>query len=292
MLKEFRKNCSYVFIYELQQLAILSIAIVILMAWNPWGLDSLLQVFLICIPLLFSAPVGYFIVSCLVFHFFNPTHHTSVMTLTLLVLFGILFGFVHSQLVHFCSHNLFRPKWVNRFLGEILSLQFFGTFLGFTVLHLEHHAYADDRTKDPHSNEGEGFFRFFIKLTQTMAIGFEKIYFKHHGQRINSKKEWMKYKRLVPTRCFSRAVFLILLLGPVGFLFFFLPSMLSNYWVFGHLNYYSHLRKEDGTVEILNLNKKLSHKILNIFTLGAYNHANHHKAPNFIFSVRSKKVES
>ena len=291
MIREFRKNNKYLVTYELKQLAFMSLLVFLFTIWNPWELQSLSKVFLISIPLLFSAPIGYFVTTSLLFFYFNPADGFDITDSCVLAILGICFGLVHSQLVHFCSHNLLRPKWINRVLGEVLSLQFLGTYLGFTVLHLEHHTYADDLVLDPHPNQAEGFYRFFVKLTKTMAVGFKKIYFKHHADKPETQKIWLVYKYILPTRCFSRVVFLILLLGPSGFLFFLLPSMIANYWVFGHLNYYSHLRKPDGTVEILNLDQKVHHKILNYFTLGAYNHADHHKFPAAMNPSLAKKVK-
>jgi len=288
MLRQFRQDSSYIVAYELKQLMVVSSAIAVLVWWNPWGMTDLPRLFLLCVPLLFSGPVGYLFTAMGVFAYLRPESGFDSITAGSLCLAGVSFGLAHSQLVHFCSHNLLRPRWLNRALGEVLSLQFFGTFLGFTVLHLEHHAFADDLVQDPHPNEGEGFYRFFIRLSRTMASGFKKIYFKLHGQTPAGSEQWRRYSLLVPTRCFSRAILFLLLLGPEGFLFFLLPSMISNHWVFGHLNYYSHLRKPDGTVEILNLNQTLFHKLLNLLTLGAYNHANHHQAPNALYPPQRK----
>ncbi|MCE3012804.1 MAG: fatty acid desaturase [Proteobacteria bacterium] len=282
MLKQFRKNKSYLVISELQHLLLMSSAIAILSFWNPWNYQSIPMLILLCVPLIFSGPLGYLVTGALVYKYFSPPFLQE--STAFLVLGGFFYGLVHSQVVHFCAHWLLRPRWLNRLLGEILSMQFFGTFLGFTIVHLEHHAHADDLSLDPHPNQAEGFFNYAIRLHGTMALNFKRLYFNLHGTTQDTERLWKTYLFLRPTRLFSRVIVLLLALGPKGFLFFLLPSMLLNHWVFGHLNYYSHIRKPDGTVDIQNLNQKTLHKVLNFFTLGAYHHADHHRSPNSFFS--------
>jgi len=286
MFKDFRNNKYYLLTSELQHLFLMSCAFVLFSIWNPWNYESLLKVILLCIPFLFSGPGGYVVTGTLVAYYFSPS--VSLESTPFVVIGGIIYGLIHSQLVHFCAHGLLRPRWLNRILGEILSIQFFSTFLGFTVVHMEHHAHADDLTLDPHPNYAEGFLNYFTRLHRTMATSFKRMYFNIHSTSPETERQWKMYLLLRPTRHFSRVIVLLLALGPSGFLFFLLPSMIVNHWVFGHLNYYSHLRGPDGTVEIQNLNKKFLHKLLNVFTLGAYNHADHHRRPNSFFTPRAK----
>lgn len=280
----FRRKKSYLVTSEMQHLFVLLGAIVALSIWNPWGYSSLLTLYAICLPLIFSGPIGYALTTIVVaWHYPTTTHAASIFVLVGL---GLGYGLLHSQLVHFCAHNLLRPRWLNRVLGEFFSLQFFSTFLGFTVVHLEHHAHADDLELDPHPNVGEGFLRYFVRLNATMAASFKRMYFSLHGSSPETEKLWRMYLRFRFVRHYSRALFFLLVLGPSGFLFFLVPSMLINHFIFGHLNYFSHLRRPDGTVVIQNLNQKRLHRLLNVFTLGAYNHGHHHQRPDLFFPTK------
>ena len=282
MLRKFRDFKFYLLKYEFSHLLILSLGIFIFSALNLWHFKSFSLLFLICSPLLINGPIGYLVMTGLVFHFLIPESSLShLYSNGLLMVLGICTGFCHMQIVHNSSHHLFKPRWLNRIIGELCSIQFFGTFLGFTVLHMKHHSYADHLDFDPHPNLGSGFFPYVKKLSFTMKESFKKEYFTNHGQSLLTKRIWIIYCLLIPIRHYLRALFLLIFFGPIGFLFFMVPSLIANHWIFAHLNYYAHLRQDDGNVEILNLNKKFSHRILDFLTIGAYHHANHHKNPNY-----------
>lgn len=76
-----------------------------------------------------------------------------------------------------------------------------------------------------------------------------------------------------------RLLFWFLLLGPVLFLAFYLPSFVTVALVNAHFNYATHRPREDGTVEILNLNHNFLYHFLNFCGHGFYFHKNHHLKP-------------
>jgi stearoyl-CoA desaturase (delta-9 desaturase) len=76
-----------------------------------------------------------------------------------------------------------------------------------------------------------------------------------------------------------KLVFWFLLFGPTGFVFFFIPSFISYFLGFGHLNYISHLPDQDGHIRIKDHRDGWYYKVMNVITSGGYFHKSHHEKP-------------
>ncbi|MCR9203363.1 MAG: hypothetical protein NXH75_02220, partial [Halobacteriovoraceae bacterium] len=73
-----------------------------------------------------------------------------------------------------------------------------------------------------------------------------------------------------------RQVILWLVLGPTLYFSFYFVAVASNIAILAHINYYCHQKREDGSVEVVNLDHNLYYKFANFVTSGGYYHKNHH----------------
>src|SRR5262249_50620715 len=92
----------------------------------------------------------------------------------------------------------------------------------------------------------------------------------------------------------SNLVFWYLLVGPVGFLFFYVPSYITNHLLFSHINYYAHPKDESGQTTPGNLDHNLYYNAANALWFGIYYHDNHHRKPQLFnpkYMPASKRAE-
>lgn len=197
-----------------------------------------------------------------------------------LVVLGIYFGMVAVQLIHNCAHKSFKPRWLNRILGELLAIHLLSGFPSFAILHLEHHRHADHPELDPHPNEDLTFSQYLFSIKGKLKRHFRRAFFERWGHLPNAEKIWGAQQLLLPLNRVLRAWILLLLFGPVGFVLILIPSFIANHLTFAHINFYTHAKREDGTVEILNLDHNWLYKFLNLVMIGGYFHKNHHLAPS------------
>ena len=211
---------------------------------------------------------------------FSTLDSISVSSIVLSVIAGLYVGIWSNVLIHNASHQMIKPRWLNRLVGELTGLQVLSGFPGFAVLHMEHHIHSDDHDLDPHPNlPGQTFWQYIDGTRQRLRQTFSRMYqqtWKNHPEYWGS---WKKVKWLLPLNRFLRAAFLLLLLGPREFTFFFITSHVTTQLAFAVINYYSHERQPQGHVEIKNLDHNWIYWILNRGFAGAFYHRNHHLNP-------------
>ena len=76
-----------------------------------------------------------------------------------------------------------------------------------------------------------------------------------------------------------RVTLWFLLLGPVYFMLFYIPSQLASMLLYTHFNYFTHLPDENGNYVPANCDNRGLIRILNALTFNAYYHKNHHDNP-------------
>lgn len=197
----------------------------------------------------------------------------------LLTIGGIYFGMLHTALIHNCAHNNFKPRFLNRILGEILSLHMMSGYPGFVIIHLQHHKHADNSELDPHPNDNLTYWQYLNGLKKNLKKSFLRLYTETWGNDEESLKIWAWVRYLLPLNRILRAFLILLLFGPVGFSFFYIPSYISSQLTYAHVNYYTHARQEDNSVKIINMNHNIIYKVLNKVLIGIYFHKNHHDKP-------------
>jgi fatty acid desaturase len=236
--------------------------------------------FLALTPLLFNSIIGLiFVAVAAVALFANYYENLPTAILFTLPIAGIYFGMLAVQLIHLAAHQNFRPRWLNRVVGEILSIHLLSGFPSFVVLHLLHHQNPDDPELDPHPNGDLSFLAYFLSIKGKLRSHFAKRFFLLWGESPRTRFIWNLGQILLPLHRVMRAAILLAVGGPVGFTLFFLPSFIANHLTFAHINYFTHERQEDGSVRIVNLNHNWLYRGLNILMLGGYLHRNHHEAP-------------
>jgi fatty acid desaturase/peroxiredoxin len=93
-------------------------------------------------------------------------------------LLGLLF-FYSIIIIHCCSHDDLTPsRRLNAFIGELLSAPNLFMFREFTALHVMHHAFTNDETRDPHwVRPGEGWIHYVVtQYPRLVAFTFSEEY--------------------------------------------------------------------------------------------------------------------
>lgn len=205
---------------------------------------------------------------------------------------GFVFGLIIATAFHNASHGNIKPRFLNTVIGEFCGAFTLDGMRNFRVGHMLHHIHADDLELDPHPPHGLTFFEFIkVSKDRTIAV-LIKEYFKHHGDtpesHENIKRQLLSYKIGVVLKL----TFWFLLFGPTLFLIFYIPSFLSYFFGFAHLNYISHKCDFDGDSEVLNHDGGVFFSVMNILTSGGYYHKNHHKYPQLYNPSRLDKLKS
>lgn len=280
MIQEFKKDPYFLSRYYMISSVVFLILIVLSVGFLGHDYQpTYLYWILALVPLIISNFLGVVFSSLLsmgIFLYFRPAEVTPWTSL--LVLVGIYIGMLNVPLIHNCAHNQFRPRWLNRVLGELLSVHLMSGFPGFAFLHLRHHQYADDDHQDPHPNGNLTFWQYLNGLKKRLASAYKRNYFDQWGDTQMSRRHWKIFATLVPVGRVLRSLMILTLLGPKLFVFFYVPSFIANQLTYAHINYYCHQKQADGSVAIVNMNHGF-YKVLNFLLLGIYFHKTHHWHP-------------
>lgn len=215
---------------------------------------------------------------------------TSLLATLGLIAAGVYVGIWSNVLLHNASHNTIKPAWLNRAVGELSGLQVLSGFPGFAVLHMEHHRHSDDDELDPHPNfAGETLWGYINETRGRLRAAFGRMYRESWGHRPEYLASWKKIKFLLPLNRSLRAAFLLALLGPAGFTLFFITSHVTTQLSFAVVNYYSHRRRDDGTVEVRDLDHNWAFWILNRGFAGAFYHGSHHRNPKLFNPMKLRR---
>jgi fatty acid desaturase len=196
-----------------------------------------------------------------------------------LIPLGVIFGLVVSTAFHNASHQNIKPRWLNTVVGELAGAYTLEGMRNFRVGHMLHHRHTDDPALDPHPPAGQTFWRFLVTSKARTIACLTTLYLQSHGDTPASRRNVRWQLAAFHLSSALKLVFWLLLLGPVIFGAFFVPSFLAYVLGFGHLNWISHLDDSDGTVRIKNLNGSAYYRVMNLITSGGYHHANHHRQP-------------
>ena len=197
-----------------------------------------------------------------------------------LMLLGIYVGGLSAVWIHNATHHSFPNKFLNSVCGNMAGMHQLWSFSGWRLIHLVHHHYSDDVEHDPHPPRGRTFGRFVLDMFVQSSFTISRRYREHWKEH---RARTLILQRVTMIMLLTMASLLLimwyLLLGPVGFLFFYLPSLAFNHWFFASINYYCHPADENGVTAATNLTKGLYYKIANQIWHGIYYHGNHHRKP-------------
>ena len=199
-----------------------------------------------------------------------------------LVLFPIALylGHFSAVLLHNAVHNCFKPLWLNPVIGEICAMQQLSAgFPVFKLVHYQHHIHSDDLVKDPHPSVGYSFWGYIDAVRPMVMERLKAIYLENWGDTEQSQRIWTLNLVLLFVCRFLKTLFWFALLGPKLFALVFVPSYISYIYLFASFNYFTHHEKNDGSVEILNLDNNWYFKFCNRTLFGVFYHKNHHLKP-------------
>lgn len=203
----------------------------------------------------------------------------SLWPLVLLPL-GLVIGVKTPVLIHNCVHGNLKTQFHNQVAGELAGLYVWLGMAAFELNHRMHHVHSDSDL-DPHNPHKKSFIPFFFANNFGGTTPVLKQYLKFHGDTAQNRRLFALIVFLHFLGVPMRAGVWFLLLGPVWFLTFFMPSYLFHMFVFAHINFVTHETLEDGRVEVYNLDSNIYYKFVNYFGNGVYYHKNHHDNPSF-----------
>lgn len=206
-------------------------------------------------------------------------HIFSPFTISPIDLFIFLFAFFFAGLsavfIHNAVHLNFRPRWLNRLVGEIMGVHQLYGFLGWQTAHLIHHKYPDNPQFDPHPPGNQNFLEFAMSMQKNLKMCLSRIYFSTWTENEKFQKIWKKKNFFAALGMLLKLIFWFLILEPKFFLIWFVPSYLLNVLFFAHFNFSTH-RPSNGETVILNLDQGWYFKLINLLLFGIYYHRNHH----------------
>lgn len=282
MFKKFLNDRLFMLNYAITNFLYLSIICLFMLLYsNTWTTLPLFMIWifgliLFVLPnfsLIFLSSIYY-----VVLFYFTP--HTSYShNLILLIPLGLYCGTLSAAIMHNSSHNSIYPKWTNRIWGEFCGILQISGFAGWYVAHMLHHGNPDHPEKDPHPPGELTFIQFANSMGTMMKKALTDKFFYQMGDTNLTRQIWLWVAILSPVNRFLRVFFILLLLGPSGFIFFYVPFKLANTLIYADFNYRTHRPQDSGGYEIININHNGWYKFLNMISCGSYFHKNHHKSP-------------
>jgi fatty acid desaturase len=217
----------------------------------------------------------------------------------LLIPFGIYAGGLSAVFIHNATHGSFPARWLNSLAGYICGVHQLWGFMGWKLIHLLHHMYSDQMDHDTHPPKGLTFWQFGRRM---FVYSSQAVSRRYRDQWGNSAATCFLQSANLTIFWAMAAVNLVLwymVLGPVGFAFFYVPSYLTNHLLFVDINYTAHPENpHTGDTAAANLNHNWYYKIANALWFGIYFHGNHHRRP-LLFNprhmqevIRKPKAES
>ncbi|HVI03673.1 MAG TPA: fatty acid desaturase [Enhygromyxa sp.] len=192
-----------------------------------------------------------------------------------------------SVFIHNCSHGNF-PKSINRLVGELCGIVVLTRYASWEIIHRRHHKYSDDPIRDPHpiTPEAAGYWPFLWRTIVNVETQLQRQFYELHGDTPENRKF---EKRRAYTSYATNIVLIAcwwVLLGPIGFLFFFLPASLIGFFHINHFNWSTHnaAHPEQGFYPV-----NLDHGyywVGNRIWFGIYYHGFHHKQANLFNPMR------
>ncbi len=185
---------------------------------------------------------------------------------------------IASAFIHNAAHSSFRPRWLNRVVGETMGVFQLVAFPSWVIVHILHHRDSDDPVLDPHPPLDKPYWEYLMTMRQNIITVFSNYYFKLWGANAESIRNLKTMGRLAQIALFVQSVFWFLLLGPQVFAYFFVVSVVFKMAHFAWFNHATHVHTPEGTV-IANLDKGF-YKVINFVSFGLYFHKNHHERPH------------
>jgi len=284
-IQQFKKDPLYLFKNNLLRIGLFFSFNIFL--WN-WFETTEVQLAIYALPILLLSTAGTLPTAAgLIIGFATHWYQFGFFSLDLFfIAAGLLLTFPVTGLYHSCSHLSLRPRWLNRFFGEITGLWHNSSLDEWSIIHAYHHRYADDNENDPHPPNGQAFFRYISGMGKAIGRSFGKHYLAEHGTGPQQTNDLKRLSRSILVRQITVSLFWFLLLGPQAFVFFYATNIVFKKWHYAWFNWATHV-KEGSEVKILNQKNGL-YKVVNFLSFNLYYHENHHLRPG-LFNPKSLK---
>jgi fatty acid desaturase len=271
---QFRKDSRYLVKNNLLRIAVFAAAIAVLMVWHrpAWG-----ELALFALPILLISTIGTmttslgWVIGAGIALYQSP----SAVGPLVWIVTALLATFPVSGLYHNATHLSFRPRFLNRVVGEIVGLWHMSSIDEWSILHALHHTYADDLENDPHPPAGQSFPEFMKTTGKKIGASFAKHYVKTHGPE--ALPILKKVSVLILARQILASFFWFLALGPQLYIFLFATNIVAKKIHWAWFNWATHVQVE-GKVQVLDLNRGL-YRLINWTSLNMYMHGSHHIKP-------------
>ncbi len=185
--------------------------------------------------------------------------------------------------IHNATHGNF-PKRVNRIIGEVLGVIVFVRYASWDIVHMRHHRFSDDGTKDPHPTYPSYWKSFF-----TSIVYVERQLQQQYCDVWGDTEDNRKYEAFRAKVSYGTNIVLAIawysFLGPVGFFALYFPANLIAAAFVGHFNWSTHNGSAGRDFRPVNLNHGYYWLGNKLFT-GIYFHSNHHKRPHLFNPMR------
>lgn len=199
-----------------------------------------------------------------------------------LIPLGIYVGGLSAVWIHNATHKSFPNTFLNELCGRIAGVHQLWGYKGWKLIHLVHHQYSDHEEHDPHPTKnrmfGEYFRNMFLRSSRTLSNRYRE----HFGESARTRALQTATVIIFLLMSATMVAFWYTLLGPAGFLFFYLPSLAWNHYMFAHINYYCHpLDAASNETKATNLTEGWYYRLANFLWHGIYFHGNHHRKPSY-----------
>jgi stearoyl-CoA desaturase (delta-9 desaturase) len=201
---------------------------------------------------------------------------------------GLFLGCYAAVAIHTASHQAFRPRWVNRIVGEVCGVLLLTGYATFLIPHLAHHRYPDDPLRDPHPPGHLSFPAYLNGMVPTLVACMNRLYADLWAGR-DGRYPWLSRitRTLIPLAFLMRVLLLLVLLRPMLFAYLFVPLYIAELMLFAHVNYMTHRPDPAGGFMILDLKDGIFHRVMNAVFLGTYCHRTHHLRPYLLNPSRA-----
>ncbi len=200
------------------------------------------------------------------------------LTAAISIITAVILTFPITALYHCASHKAFRPRWLNRLLGEIIGLWHMSSIDEWSIIHSFHHTHSDHPEHDPHPPSSLGFVEFTKTTASTIMTSFGKHFVSVHGPE--SLQILKKVSRLSKIRQILMSTFWFLLLGPEIYIYFFTTNIVFKKLHYAWFNWATH-KKVGNEIHVINQNQGI-YRLINAISLNLYNHGSHHLKPTAI----------
>lgn len=209
------------------------------------------------------------------FYTFNPSWWHALLIIPALYVAGMSAVWMHNA-----SHGSFNNPIINDVCGYIAGAHQLWGYFGWKFIHMIHHMYSDRDIGDPHNPKGKTFWNFTKEMFMNSSFEISRRYREHWGDTQRTKLLQKGVMITYGLMAASNLAFWFLLLGPEGFVFFYIPSYIGNHLFYADINYACHpVDPETGNTKPTNLTHGWYHRLCNVMFFGIYYHGNHHRKP-------------